>query len=102
MTPSYQLDRPGKLAALTEARMVLKPGWKLRVADWARASGLFTRAAFFSIQVLDGLPNTSDDVRGLLPKLMARAAFESARETHRFVTMYGKLALYRAAKPAPR
>lgn len=98
----HHLDRPGKLTALAEAHRVLKPGGELHIADWGRATGLFTRAAFFSIQVLDGFPNTSDNVRGLLPELMADAGFESARETHRFLTMYGNLALYRALKPALR
>ena len=98
----HHLDRPGKLASLAEAHRVLKPGGMLHIADWGRATGLFTRAAFYSIQMLDGYQNTSDNVRGMLPELMARAGFESARETHRFLTMYGNLALYRAEKSAPR
>jgi ubiquinone/menaquinone biosynthesis C-methylase UbiE len=95
----HHLDRPGKLAALAEALRVLRPGGELHIADWGRATGPFTRAAFLSIQLLDGFPNTSDNVNGLLPELMARARFDSAQETRRFLTVYGNLALHRAQKP---
>lgn len=98
----HHLDRPGKLAAFAEARRVLKSGGELHVADWGRATGLLTRAVFFSIQLLDGFTNTSDNVNGMLPELMGHAGFESAQETHRFLTAYGNLELYRARKPVLR
>jgi ubiquinone/menaquinone biosynthesis C-methylase UbiE len=95
----HHLERDGKLAALAEAARVLQPGGELHVADWGRATGWATRAAFLSIQVLDGFPNTADNVHGLLPALMERVGFEAAQETRRFLTVYGNVALYRARKP---
>lgn len=97
----HHLDRPEKLASLAEVHRVLKPGGELHIADWGRATGPFTRAAFLPVQLLDGFPNTSDNVNGLLPHLMAHTGFESPQETGRFVTVFGNVALYRARKRVP-
>lgn len=78
---------------------MLKPRCELHVADWGRATGWFTRIAFLPVQLLDGFANTADNVNGFLPELMKRAGFDSVQQTHRFLTLYGNLALYRARKP---
>lgn len=64
---------------------MLTPGGELHVADWGRATGWVTRAAFLSIKLLDGFPNSSDNVNAPLPELMERAGFDSARETRCFL-----------------
>ena len=46
---------------------VLHPAGELHVADWGRAGGLVSRAAFLAVQLLDGFDTTSDNVAGMLP-----------------------------------
>jgi hypothetical protein len=42
---------------------------------------------------------TTDNVKGLLPRFIEKAGFESVRETKRYATVFGTMALYRAEKP---
>lgn len=98
----HHLDTDAKRRALAEAHRVLKPGGELHVADWGKAASPLMRFAYFGIQLLDGLPNTRDNVRGLLPDLITGAGFADVLETQRFSTMWGTLSLYRAVKAAVR
>lgn len=88
-----------KQRALRKAFDLLKPGGELHVADWGRPQGRLMRAAFLSVQLLDGFATTQDSVRGLLPEYMQKGGFERVAETHRERTVFGTLALYRAVKP---
>jgi ubiquinone/menaquinone biosynthesis C-methylase UbiE len=88
-----------KQRALRKAVDLLKPGGELHVADWGRPHGPLMRAAFLSVQLLDGFATTEDSVRGLLPEYMSEAGFEHVAETRRERTIFGTLALYRAVKP---
>ncbi len=92
----HHLDRPTKAAALREIRRVLVPGGKFHLADWGRASNFIMRAAFLTVQLLDGFETTRDNVRGDLPVLLREAGLEAVEETDRFATPCGTLALYRA------
>jgi hypothetical protein len=56
------------------------------------------RLPFYLIQVLDGFPNTTDNVRGLLPELMRDAGFSHVAETRRVATALGSLSFYRGVK----
>ena len=96
----HHLSREAKLSSLREIFRVLKSGGELHVADWGRAANPLMRIAFLGIQLLDGFPNTSDNVKGLLPPLMREAGFADVAETRRYSTMFGTLSLYRALKPA--
>src|ERR1043166_1029209 len=66
----HHLQRDAKLATLREIRRVLKPRGELHVADWGKAANPLMRGAFFGIQLLDGFPNTADNVAGRLPVFM--------------------------------
>lgn len=93
----HHLQPDGKRATLAEARRVLRSSGTLHVADWGKAANPLMRAAFFGIQLLDGFPNTSDNVAGRLPDFMRAAGFSRVEETRRFSTVFGTLSLYRAA-----
>lgn len=88
-----------KQRSLEKALCLLKPGAELHVADWGKPHGPLMRAAFLSVQLLDGFATTGDSVRGMLPEYMERIGFRGVAETHRERTVFGTLALYRAVKP---
>jgi len=95
----HHLGQADKQATLAEVYRVLTPGGELHVADWGPASGPLMRFAFFAIQLLDGFANTRDNVDGRLPAMFAAAGFIAVSEAARFETVFGTLALIRAAKP---
>jgi ubiquinone/menaquinone biosynthesis C-methylase UbiE len=96
----HHLGIDGKRRTFAEMFRVMKGGGEMHVADWGKAANPLMRVAFYGIQLLDGFPNTADNVRGRLPELMAQAGFKDVRETDRFSTMWGTLSLYRAIRPA--
>lgn len=49
--------------------------------------------------MLDGFATTTDNVRGFLPTLMTDAGFRAVEETHREMTVFGTLSLYRGLAP---
>lgn len=88
-----------KQATAREVWRVLRPGGEFHVADWGRAAGPLSRAAFVAIQLLDGFATTLDAVAGRLPGVLQQAGFDQVVETRRLATVFGTLSLYRAAKP---
>ncbi len=95
----HHLTTEDKQRTLAKTFELLRPGGELHVADWGRAQNALMRAAFLSVQILDGFRTTSDNVRGRLPELISDAGFRDVAETHREMTLFGTLALYRAIRP---
>ena len=95
----HHLTTDQKKATLDASRMLLRPGGELHVADWGEAKSFLARAAFLSVQLLDGFATTEDNVLGRLIPMMEEAGFASVAETHREQTLFGTLSLYRAAVP---
>lgn len=95
----HHLTWTDKQRTARELARVLRPGGQLHVADWGRATGPVMRVAFVPVQLLDGLANTRDNVRGKLPALFDEAGFSGVTQTRTFSTVFGTLALYRAVKP---
>lgn len=54
--------------------------------------------AFLGVQLLDGFETTADNAKGLLPALMRQAGFSAVEETHREMTVFGTLAMFRGSK----
>ena len=91
----HLLDRD-TLRTLELVREWLRPEGELHIADWGKAQNALMRAAFVSVQLLDGFQTTTENVRrGLVPILRA-AKFDCVEETHREMTLFGTLSLYRA------
>jgi cyclopropane fatty-acyl-phospholipid synthase-like methyltransferase len=95
----HHLTTADKRRALEAARSLLRAGGELHVADWGRAQNPLMRVAFLAVQLLDGFATTADNVRGRLPELMAEAGFVSVEETHREMTIFGTLSLYKGSVP---
>jgi SAM-dependent methyltransferase len=96
----HHLGTEDKQRTLRRAFELLRPGGELHIADWGRAQNALMRVAFLPVQLLDGFRTTADNVRGGLPGRMDEAGFREVAETHREMTLFGTLSLYRAAKPA--
>ena len=95
----HHLTFDDKRRTAQELFRVLKPSAQLHVADWGRPTDALMRMLFLSIQLLDGFPNTRDNVQGKLPEVFRQAGFDAVTQTTTFSTIYGTMALYRAVKP---
>lgn len=95
----HRLTSGDKRRTLATAHALLRPGGELHVADWGQAQNARMRLAFLGVQLLEGFQTTTVNVRGCLPRFMEEAGFAAVTETHRDLTTFGTLSLYRAVKP---
>ncbi len=98
----HHLTWSEKRRVAQELYRVIRPGGELHVADWGRAGGVFSRGASVAIKLLDGFENTRDNVQGRLIALFEEAGFANVSQQQTVATVFGTLALYRAAKTAVR
>lgn len=97
----HHLAWSSKQRTARELFRVLKRGTELHVADWGAPGSALMRLLYrATIQVLDGVRNTQDNVDGRLIELFAGAGFVDVVQRNAFSTVYGTMALYSARKPA--
>lgn len=96
----HHLPIDAKRAALADTLRVLRPGGRLHIADWGRPADPLMRAAFLPVQLLDGWSNTSDNVAGRIPELVAEAGFTDVRVSGRLRTVLGTVEYVDAVAPA--
>jgi ubiquinone/menaquinone biosynthesis C-methylase UbiE len=94
----HHLTRENKEHTLKEVYRVLRAGGELHIADWGKAQNWFMKAAFISIQLLDGFTTTEDNIKGMLPELIIRAGFKEVQQMTQYMTAYGSLCLYSSRK----
>lgn len=87
----HHLRAEQRVEALTRAARSLAPGGSVHVVDFGRPSSRRMRAAFLSIQLLDGFETTSDSVRGTMPDHLAAAGLRDVRELRHLDTAFGTL-----------
>jgi ubiquinone/menaquinone biosynthesis C-methylase UbiE len=97
----HHLAPDTKARARAEIKRVLSPAGRLVIADYGRPLDPLMRAAFLSVQLLDGFQTTRQHAAGQLPDLIAHAGF-AVSTIDRLRTMTGTLELLAAAlRPAP-
>ena len=93
----HHLSREVKERAAAEVARVLRRGGELHIADWG-PGGPLMRAAFLSVQLLDGFETTGDNVSGRLPEILAGAGLRDVRERRRLRTISGSMVLLSARR----
>ena len=94
----HHLSWSEKIRTAKEIFRVLKPGGELHVADWGRAENILMRFLFVFIQILDGFPNTQDNIKGRLISLFQESGYSEVRKRKTFSTIFGTMTLYSAVK----
>lgn len=94
----HHLTSEQKKLAFQELFRVLAPGGEIHIADFGKGKNKFMQALFFLIRSLDGLNNTRDNAKGLIPNYLTAAGLVDARETGYFNTAFGTVCLYSARK----
>jgi ubiquinone/menaquinone biosynthesis C-methylase UbiE len=95
----HHLDSETKRATLRECLRVLRPGGRLVVGDWGKATDALMAALFVQVRALDGFGVTADNAHGRLPQLFEQAGLQSVRTTDEFRTPLGTIALYTGTRP---
>lgn len=94
----HHLSSMAKVAALRAIHDVLRPGGTLHVLDFDKPATAAAKAVFSLLRVFDGIDNTRDNARGLLPHRMREAGFSDVVELGRARTLVGTLSYWRAVK----
>jgi ubiquinone/menaquinone biosynthesis C-methylase UbiE len=95
----HHLSDEAKADTAEEIRRVLRLGGRVLVADWGRPQDPFMRAAFVSVQLLDGFRTTSSNVAGRLPEFLRDARLEGVTVVDRLRTPLGTVEIVTAVRP---
>ena len=91
----HHLITDDKRRAFEEIHRVLKPRGELHVLDFGAPHSSLTR---FMTTYMRRLEEAADNFDGMIPRFITEAGFRSVNEAENFVTLFGPLSLWRAAK----
>lgn len=94
----HHLTHEDKVQTMKEVSRVLRRDGEIHIADFGKPQNLLMQVASLPWRLFDGSTTTADNVGGLLPELMRDSGFVDARESARYMTMFGTLSLYAARK----
>lgn len=94
----HHLKRNQKVNALQEIYRVLKNDGEFHIVDFGKAKNAFMNAISFIPRLLDGLENTNDNVKGIVPILIQNVGFVELKENKSVFTIFGNLSFYSAKK----
>jgi len=94
----HHLTLAQKQLVLLQCKNVLKQNGTIYIADWGTPTSRLQRFLFYIVQLLDGFETTSDNVTGLLPKLLEEAGFNQVSNIFTCQTMLGTIRILSASK----
>lgn len=94
----HQCPLEAKIAILNSMFQCLKPGGRLRIADYGLQRTLLMSLLFRQVRTLDGFENTKANKDGRLPALIGAAGFVDVAEASVIATPTGSISLYGARK----
>jgi ubiquinone/menaquinone biosynthesis C-methylase UbiE len=91
----HHLTLEEKRLAFAEVRRVLRPDGELHILDFGKPHNL--PAYLISLVIRLG-EHAADNIKGLLPGLLAETGFVAVKETERRMTVFGTLSLFEARR----
>lgn len=92
----HHLDTEDKQRTMAEVYRVLRPGGEFHIVDFGKQRGLYGKLLSPFISRLE---QASDNLRGLLPRMLKDAGFTQVEELVRYTTIVGSIASVIARKP---
>ncbi|MDQ3634679.1 MAG: class I SAM-dependent methyltransferase [Acidobacteriota bacterium] len=94
----HHLTHKDKVETINEILRVLKNDGEFHLADYGFPINKSQKVLSNLIRVIDGLETTSDNLKGLLRKLLLENGFTKVEKTGHFNTILGTIRLFRAFK----
>ncbi|NLI93330.1 MAG: class I SAM-dependent methyltransferase [Peptococcaceae bacterium] len=92
----HHLTRTNKIFTLKEINRILRPNGHLLLADFGKPENF---PMYLVSLVMRNFEETTDNYKGLLPKMIHEAGFDQVKEVLQYSTLFGTLCLYKGCKP---